>query len=126
LPKDDKWRSFPRVPQPPQNVSNQREYGRIIPNGKLIRESCHVTTTTDFEKRNQTAFFTTKLARDVLILWMFAQDTIGNQRAKPWTEGPKPGPQAVRVAGRHRIQKDESAQGEDAQCSPSQSTVQWR
>jgi integrase len=39
LSKDGKWRSFPRVPNLLQYVSNGNYYGRIKVSGKLIRES---------------------------------------------------------------------------------------
>ena len=39
LSKDGKWRSFPKVPNLLQYVSNGNYYGRIKVGGKLIRES---------------------------------------------------------------------------------------
>lgn len=62
LSKDGKWRSFPKVPNLLQYVSNGVYYGRIKVNGKLIRESLQtkVWTTaklklTDFLKEKQEA-----------------------------------------------------------------------
>ena len=37
--KDGQWRSFPRVPNLLQYVSNGNYYGRMKVDGKLIRES---------------------------------------------------------------------------------------
>jgi len=39
LSADGKWRSFPKVPNLLQYVSNGNYYGRIKVGGKLIRES---------------------------------------------------------------------------------------
>jgi len=39
LPKDGKWRSFPKVPHLHQYVSDGNYYGRLGIGGKLIRES---------------------------------------------------------------------------------------
>ena len=39
LSPDGKWRSFPKVPNLLQYVSNGNYYGRIKVGGKLIRES---------------------------------------------------------------------------------------
>jgi hypothetical protein len=60
LSKDGNWRSFPKVPNLIQYVSNGNYYGRIKVGGKLIRESLKtsVWTTaklrlTDFLKEHQ-------------------------------------------------------------------------
>jgi hypothetical protein len=39
LPPDEKWRSFPKVPNLLQYISNADYHGRIIVGGKTIRES---------------------------------------------------------------------------------------
>jgi integrase len=60
LSKDQKWRSFPKVPHLLQYVTNGNYYGRIKVSGKIIRESLNtdVWTTaklrlTDFLKKHQ-------------------------------------------------------------------------
>jgi len=58
LSKDGKWRSFPKVPNLLQYVSNGNYYGRIKIDGKIIRESLQTRVWTtakmrlvDFEKK---------------------------------------------------------------------------
>ncbi len=62
LSKDGKWRSFPKVPNLLQYISNGNYYARIKVNGKLIRESLRTDTwskaklrLTDFFKKHQQA-----------------------------------------------------------------------
>lgn len=62
LSKDGQWRSFPKVPNLLQYVSNGNYYGRIKVNGKIIRESLSTTVWTtaklrlaDFLKKHQEA-----------------------------------------------------------------------
>ena len=62
LSRDGKWRSFPRVPNLLQYVSNENYYARIKVDGKLIRESLKTTVWTtaklrlvDFQKKHQEA-----------------------------------------------------------------------
>jgi hypothetical protein len=43
LSTDGKWRSFPKVPNLLQSVSNGNYYGRIKVGGKVIRESLETT-----------------------------------------------------------------------------------
>jgi hypothetical protein len=51
LSKDGKWRSFPKVPNLLQYVSNGNYYGRIKMGGKLIRESLDTDIWTEAKSR---------------------------------------------------------------------------
>ena len=62
LSADGKWRSFPKVPNLLQYVSNGNYYGRIKVGGKLIRESLGTSVWTnaklklvDFQKKHNEA-----------------------------------------------------------------------
>lgn len=62
LSRDQKWRSFPKVPHLLQYVTNGNYYGRLKVGGKIIRESLNADVwstaklrLTDFLKENQVA-----------------------------------------------------------------------
>jgi len=62
LSKEEQWRSFPKVPNLPQYVSNDKYYGRIKIGEKVIRESLKMDVWStaelrlpDFFKRHQEA-----------------------------------------------------------------------
>ena len=90
LSPDGKWRSFPKVPNLLQYVSNGNYYGRIKVSGKTIRESLATDVWTkaklklhDFVKKHQDCSrrFETPFFREAVAL--FKQELASNSALKP-------------------------------------------
>ena len=94
LSSDGKWRSFPKVPNLLQYVSNGNYYGRIKVGGKLIRESLktQVWTTAklrlvDFLKENQENRNHAPTPKFSEAVKLFEQELEADLRMKPRSKG---------------------------------------
>ena len=94
LSSDGKWRSFPKVPNLLQYVSNGNYYGRIKVGGKLIRESLKTKVWTtaklrlvDFLKENQENRNHAPTPKFSEAVKLFEQELEADLRMKPRSKG---------------------------------------
>ncbi|MGP8239910.1 MAG: hypothetical protein ACLQVW_31455 [Limisphaerales bacterium] len=94
LSKDQKWRSFPKVPHLPRYVTNGDYYGRIKVGGKLIRESLQtdVWTTaklrlTDFLKKHQETRTRVLAPKFSEAVELYKQELANDSTMKPRSRG---------------------------------------
>ena len=94
LSKDGKWRSFPKVPNLLQYVSNGNYYGRIKVGGKLIRESLDTSVWTtaklrlvDFQKKNNESRHQVATPVFKEAVELFKTELAGDSTMKPRSKG---------------------------------------
>jgi len=90
LSKDGKWRSFPKVPNLLQYVSNGNYYARTKINGKLIRASLRTTVWStaklrhvDFLKQHQEARGTIVPLKFSEVVELFRRELAADSTIKP-------------------------------------------